>query len=58
MSVIGTSSAAEAVSTPLNNVWMTWKGEAPTCRLQAHKGTHDRGASLRISVKGNFHARF
>jgi hypothetical protein len=26
MSVIGTSSAAEAVSTPLNNVWMTREG--------------------------------
>jgi hypothetical protein len=43
MSVIGTSSAAEAVSTPLSDVWMTRKGEAPTCRSQAHEGTHDRG---------------
>jgi hypothetical protein len=43
MSVIGTSSAAEAVSTPLSDVWMTREGEAPTCRSQAQQGAHDRG---------------
>ena len=43
MPVIGTSSAAEAVSTPLSDVGMTRKGEAPTCRSQARKGAHDRG---------------
>jgi hypothetical protein len=43
MSVIGTSSAAEAVSTPLRDVWMTREGEAPTCRSPARKGAHDQG---------------
>jgi hypothetical protein len=43
MSVIGTSSAAEAVSTPLRDGWMTREGEAPTCRSQARKGAHDKG---------------
>ena len=43
MSVIGTSSAAEAVSTPSRDVWMTREGEAPTCRSQARKGAHDKG---------------
>jgi hypothetical protein len=43
MPVIGTSSAAEAVSTPSSDVWMTREGEAPTCRSQARKGAHDKG---------------
>jgi hypothetical protein len=43
MYVIGTSSAAEAVSTPSSDVWMTREGEAPTCRSQARKGAHDKG---------------
>jgi hypothetical protein len=43
MSVIGTSSAAEAVSTPLSDVRMTREGEAPTCRSQARQGAHDKG---------------
>jgi len=43
MEVIGTSSAVEAVSTPSSDVWMTREGEAPTCRSQARKGTHDKG---------------
>ena len=37
------SSAAEAVSTPSSDVWMTRQGEAPTCRSQARKGAHDKG---------------
>jgi hypothetical protein len=43
LQVIGMSSAAEAVSTPLSEVWMTREGEAPTCRSQARKGAHDKG---------------
>jgi hypothetical protein len=43
MQVIGMSSAAEAVSTPLSDVWMTREGEAPTCRSQARKGANDNG---------------
>jgi len=43
MQVIGISSAAEAVSTPSSDVWMTREGEAPTCRSQARKGAHDKG---------------
>src|SRR5262245_19081410 len=43
MDVIGTSSAAEAMSTPSSDVWMTREGEAPTCRSQAQQGAHDRG---------------
>jgi len=43
MSVIGTSSAAEAVNTPSSDVGMTRKGEAPTCRSQARKRAHDKG---------------
>ena len=43
MQVIGISSAAEAVSTPESDVWMTREGEARTCRAQARKGAHDRG---------------
>jgi len=43
MQVIGTNSAAEAVSTPESDVWMTRKGEARTCRSQARRGAHDRG---------------
>jgi len=43
MQVIGISSAAEAVSTPESDVWMTREGEARTCRSQVRKGAHDRG---------------
>jgi hypothetical protein len=41
--VIGMSSAAEAMSTPSSDVWITRKGEAPKCRSQARKGAHDKG---------------
>jgi hypothetical protein len=37
------SRAAEAVSTPLSDVWMTREGEAQKCRSQARKGAHDKG---------------
>jgi hypothetical protein len=43
MQVIGTSRAAEAVSTPVSDGGMTRKGEARTCRSQARRGAHDRG---------------
>jgi hypothetical protein len=43
MYVMGRSSAAEAVSTPVSDVGMTREGEAPTCRSPARKGAHDKG---------------
>jgi hypothetical protein len=43
MQMIGTRSAAEAMSTPESEGWMPREGEAPTCRSQALKGTHDTG---------------
>jgi hypothetical protein len=43
MQVIGMSSAEEAVSTPLSDVWMTRKGEAPKSRSPAQQGARDRG---------------
>ena len=41
--MIGTSSAAEAVSTPSSDVWMTREGEAPTDRSPARMGAYDKG---------------
>jgi hypothetical protein len=43
MQVIGISSAAEALSTPLRDVGMPREGEAPTCRSQAQQGARDKG---------------
>jgi len=52
MYVIGTSRAAEAVSTPSRDVGMTREGEAPKCKSQARKGTHDKGRTTEEPCAG------
>ena len=52
MYVIGMSSAAEAVSTPQSDVWMTREGEAPKCRSQARKGANDNGRTTEEPCAG------